>query len=460
MNHFPIRISSILLLPAVVFFSLFCGCEPSTRQVVSDEEIVEPSPKELAMIPHEGEGLFDREIRQAQERVRQGRFPVAALERLGWAYVSKARASFDTGYYISAEACADAIEAEKPDAEEALLLRGHIFNNLHRFAEAEAMARKLVERRGMASDYLLLGDALMEQGKLDEAIEVYQTGADMKPDLQSYARVGWMRWLIGDLPGAIEATKMAVGASSPLDPESRAWVLTRLANFQFLQGEIEESKAAAEAALQTQSDYPPALLLKGRILMSEGEFVSAVESLERAVEKNPMPDYQWALTEAYRAAGDFEKSARVEADLEKSGATVDGRTYSLYLATKGEAADQALELARKELADRQDIFTHDALAWAFFAAGEIEGAKEHIDIALSEYTDDARLYLHAAAIAAAAGESDEAAEWLDAARDFQHALLPSEREHLKNIGEGIVEKPPESTPVADGFTEKQNKTNL
>ncbi len=451
------------LYQAVVFNSVFLflllGCEKVEE---SDRREVgfEPAPLDVAMVPHEGDDLFDREIQQAQTRVDEGRFPVAALERLGWAYISKARASFDGGYYLLAEACADAIGDIDETADEALLLRGHIFNNLHRFREAEEIALELVERRGLAADYLLLGDALTEQGKLGDAIAVYQVGMDMKPDLQSYARVGWIRWLIGDLSGAIEATERAVKASSPLDPESRAWVMTRLADFLFLDGQNGKADLVLRAALRSQEEYAPALLLKGRMQMVQDDFSSGVKTLERAVARNPMLSYRWALAEAYRGAERMEEASALEESIEESGREIDPRTFSLYLATVGRKAELAVKLARDELAERQDIFTHDALAWALFAKGEIEEAREHMDVALSEYTDDARIYLHAAIIAEAAGKRQEALDWAESAKKFQHALLPSEREHLTNLGERLAEPPPESTTVADGVITKKKQTNL
>jgi predicted Zn-dependent protease len=96
------------------------------------------------------------------------------------------------------------LDGKKPGCAEALLLRSHVLNSLHKFKEAEQMARELVKKRGMHFDYGVLGDALMEQGKLDEAVVAYQAMMDQKPSPQAYSRPAHMRWLKGDLPGAIE----------------------------------------------------------------------------------------------------------------------------------------------------------------------------------------------------------------------------------------------------------------
>jgi len=401
----------------------------------------------MVMIPHEGNSRSDLAIQKAQAKVKAGIVPVAAMEKLGWAYVAKARESFDTGYYLLARKCADALELEKPESPEALLLRGHVFTNLHKFSEAEKIAEKLVEMRGIPFDHLLLGDAQMEQGKLDAAIESYQRGVDLRPDLQSYARAGWIRWLTGDLPGAIEATQMAVNAGSPQDPDSLSWALTRLANFHFLGSQMKETEDTTEAALRVRPDYPPALLLKAKLLMADKNFKEAIPLLQTANRANPMPDYQWTLIEALEAAGNKDELATAVEAFRNSAERVDPRTYSLYLATHGQDTSHALALAKAEFEERQDIFTHDALAWALFSEGKTAEAKSHMDEALIEVTEDGRLFLHGAIIAESAGETEEALDWLEGANDLRHTLLPSEQQHLKFLDDKLAGKTLSSTPI-------------
>ena len=72
------------------------------------------------------------------------------------------------------------------------------------FSEAEQIARRLTVKRQFVLDYGLLGDVLMEQGRLTEAAEAYQKMIDLKPFYQSYTRASHLRWLKGDLDGAIE----------------------------------------------------------------------------------------------------------------------------------------------------------------------------------------------------------------------------------------------------------------
>src|SRR5689334_23203548 len=172
-------------------------------------------PLKLALVPHSGSGRVDREIVRLQCDVRNGKNQDASIERLGWAFVAKARESFDPGYYKLAEQCAVCLDSHASHCPEGLLLRGHVLQNLHKFKEAEPLARELVGRRGLSFDYALLGDVLMEQGCLNEAAAMYQEMVDQRPDLESYSRISHLRWLKGDVEGAIAAMKLAASAASP-----------------------------------------------------------------------------------------------------------------------------------------------------------------------------------------------------------------------------------------------------
>jgi tetratricopeptide (TPR) repeat protein len=387
----------------------------------------------LVLTPQTGESRTDREISQLQQRIREDRNVELWLDRLGWAFVAKARESFDPGFYKLAEQCARCIEKRNPQSQEATLLRAYVLLNLHRFKESETLARRLVQQRGLSFDYGLLGDALMEQGKLGDAVEAYQLMMNLKPDLRAYARAAHMRWLKGDLEGAIEAMQLAVSAASPSDAESASWVNTRLAFYEFQAGRVNEAEQRCALAFSLQNNYPPTLLLKGKMLLAQNRLSEAVDALQNAVKLNPLPEYQWMLAEALRVAGKENEASEIEAQLCQRGASNDPRTLALYLATRHESPETALRLARAELDSRSDVFTHDALAWSLAAAGKLTEAHSEMQRALAEGTQDARLLFHACVIASQAGHSADAERWLRKARELSHLLLPSERNELQNV---------------------------
>ncbi len=433
-----------LLCAALVLWSP--ACNRKTANASSDNlsrAAVAPTPNPLRIVlaPLNGKSPLDEKISHAQEQVRAAKDPVPALERLGWLFVAKARASFDPGYYKLAEQCSLAIAAHHPASLEALLLRGHVLHSLHRFKEAEPIARELVARRGRPFDFGLLGDVLVDEGKLGEAATAYQQMIDLRPDLHSYSRAAQLRWLKGDLAGAIEVMRLAVSAASPLDAESAAWVHTRLAGYEFQSGDLAAADRNCGAALEFQNDYAPALLLRGRIRLEQNQSHEAIPLLRRAAELNPLPEYQWVLSDALRAAGQLVEAGSVEQRLKDHGAGADPRSFALYLATRGEDSATAIRLATEELNARGDVFTHDALAWSLTAEGRWLDAQAEMRRALSEGTQDARLFLHAGIIAAKLGNARDAEKLFQQAEAIRQTLLPSEkallREHIAGVVSGV-----------------------
>jgi tetratricopeptide (TPR) repeat protein len=408
----------------------------------------------FVLAPLGGESALDIKIADAQARVRVATDHFPALEKLGWLLIAKARVSFDPGFYKLAEQCALAMDSLRPASPESLLLRGYALQNLHHFKAAEPLARELVAHRGCAFDYGLLGDVLMEQGRLDEAVAAYQQMADIKPDLYAYTRAAHMRWLKGDLVGAIEAVQMAVQAASPRDAEPAAWVYTRMAQYQLQAGDFEKCRQYCAAALEFQKNYPPALLLSGRLMLAREQYSEAVEPLSLAAKLNPLPEYQWTFAEALRAAGRAVEAEAVERELKQRGASTDPRTFALFLATRGEDIPTALALAEAELETRGDIFTHDALALTLAASGRFDEAEKQTRLALAEGTQDARLFLHAGMIARDLSRDTEAQKFLDRAAALKQMLLPSERAQLRMISDSISRIGANIPP-----TETKNQTN-
>jgi tetratricopeptide (TPR) repeat protein len=386
--------------------------------------------REIVLAPQVGPEPEDVTIRRCQARVEASTASRGDYEALAWAFVAKARRTLDAGYYKLAERTAVLLEERFGTEPAAQLLQGHVLHNLHRFRDAENVARKLIAERGRPEDFALLSDALMEQGDLPGAVAACQRCVDLRPGLDAYSRVAHLRWLKGDLAGATTMMEAAMRAAGPVDAEARAWVLTRLSSYYLQAGNIEASLRAADAAIRHASDYAPALLARGRGLVATGQSEIAVAVLERAAQLNPLPEYQWWLADTLRAIGRAEAAVRVEAELVRRGETSDPRTLGLYLATRGQNPARAVRLARDELAMRGDGLTHDALAWALFAQGEIESAAAEIKRALAFGTQDARLQWHAAEIAARGGEASAARRFAQAAQAASATLTPGERARL------------------------------
>ncbi|HET7286219.1 MAG TPA: tetratricopeptide repeat protein, partial [Pyrinomonadaceae bacterium] len=416
----------------VLLVSLFVvlGVAAGKRKLRPAARDLSPQPAScrLVLAPLTVDKLIDQEIARQQALILNG--STSNLERLGWTFVKKARLSFDAGFYKLAEQCAACMEARGASGPDALWLRAHALQSLHHFAEAESAARELVTLRERPFDYGVLGDVLIDQGKVREGAAAYQKMVDLRPDLQSYARAAHVRWLTGDLDGALELMKLATAASSPNDPEAAAWAFTRLALYQLQHGATKQALESCDAGLSLQSDYAPAMLARGRTLLAMNRAGEALIELQRAAKLNPLPEYQWALEDVLNVKSQISD-------------TEDPRTLSLCLATRHQDVERAVKLAEQELANRGDVFTHDALAWALAAAGRTTEAQQHINQALSEGTADARLYLHAGVIAALNNDHKQARRWLQEAAAIKQMLLPSERAQLDAWRERVRQKPKE-----------------
>ena len=424
----PAHLKKLFLITAVAVSVLAAsGCRGEAPVSTSLDSCT------LALTPHSGGAAIDREIIALQERARTSQDRSPLLEQLGWAYVRKARLSHDMGFYKLAEQCSDCISSQEPDSPDALLLRGHVLHSLHQFKEAEAIARRLVEKRSASYDYALLGDAVMEQGRVSDAVDAYQKMVDLKPGPQAYARIAHVRWLKGDLEGALAMMRKAAIAMSTRDADSAAWAYTRLALYQLQAGPPKIAERACVIALQIQKDYPPALCAQSRVLLAQGRNEEALALMRRAAQSNPLPEYQWVLADALRASGQSDEARRVEEDLRRKGGSEDPRTLAIFLSSRGEQLDTALALVEQEMNKRVDVFTRDALAWALAANGRLGEANKQIRHALAEGTKDARLFYHAGAILAKSGDRQEARLMLQKAFSIKQMLLPSEREELSNI---------------------------
>jgi tetratricopeptide (TPR) repeat protein len=418
-------------LPLLLSVVMLAACQRTDANAKAAAAPASPALR-IALAPHAGSGDLDQRIRDTQAKVAE-KPDVPRLERLATMFVAKARGSGDPGFYRLAEACADAMPRDGGGVHAAELVRGHVRHSLHDFAAAEVVARRLVRERGLFLDHGLLGDVLLDLGRTTEARDVYQRMLDLKPCLQSYARAAQLRWVQGDLAGCRELLALAASAGSTRDPDSMAWVLARRATLELHANDAATARAFADLALQQLPDHPGALLAHGRAALALGDVAAACASLEQAVAVSPLPEHAWALVDALRASQREADAGRHAADLRRQGEREDPRTFAAWLATTDGDRSLALRLAEAELRTRQDALTHDVAALARWRSGDLAGATAAMREALASGTVDARVHLHGALIADAAGDRDNARSRAQTAAAGLAALLPSERALLASL---------------------------
>jgi tetratricopeptide (TPR) repeat protein len=345
---------------------------------------------------------------------------------LGRAWIRKARESSDPGYYAHADAAARIALGIDPTSRTALDLQAMVKLNDHKFEEARRIADSVTAvRPDDPMAYGTLSDALLELGRFDEAAGATQTMVDLKPNLPSYSRASYIRWLQGDVASAKEIIRHAIDAGGDSrDTEPLAWVLVQAAMIFWHQGDYEGADAGFDRALAAFSEFPPALVGKARVALAEGHPARAAELLERAYKASPLAETAWLLGDARAAAGDAQGSLEAYAHVEKEGKLADGRTLALFLATKNDKPELALKLVEAEKKTRGDIYTDDTYAWALYRNGRFAEAQKAIDHATRLGTKDARLLYHAGAIRAAAGHVQDGRKLVEKALDLNPHFDP------------------------------------
>lgn len=301
------------------------------------------------------------------------------------------------------------------DAPRLRLLSTMLLLDDHRFEQVIAAATELSGALPYdPTPHLLIGDASLELGRYAAAETSFEAAIDLRPDLRSYNRVGYMRWLYGDFEGAVGALELALDSGSARDPESMAWCFADLGAMYLRRGELGPARKAGERALELVPAYGPALSLQGRTLREAGELEAAREVLAQAAETSPSTESILWVVEVDRALGrDAEAASGLRDAL--AMAKHDPRPVAHFLARHGEQPERALALAEQELRARQNIWSWDTLALAAARAGKPERAIQALAKAQELGTKDAEIILHGALVHLLTGDTEAAQTQLDAA---------------------------------------------
>ena len=134
-------------------------------------------------------------------------------------------------------------------------------------------------------------------------------------------------------------------------------------------------------------------------IATEGDLAGALDLLRRLAETSPGPDLASRTGDLLRRLGRDDEAERQYALAEEGwrGAR-ESKNLARFLADHDRGIDEAVTIAEGAAAHRHDIFTDDALAWAYFKAGRVAESKVAIARALRTGTRDAGINAHAAAI--------------------------------------------------------------
>ncbi|CAN5582479.1 tetratricopeptide repeat protein [soil metagenome] len=384
------------------------------------------------------------------ERLEADPDDAGALLGLGFDAYQLSRETADPSELARAEEAFARVLVADPENVDALIGMGTLALARHDFTEALSFgeqARALAP--GASNVYGVIGDALVELGRYDEAVAAIQTMVDTRPDLSSYSRVSYLRELFGGLDGAIEAMEAAVRAGGPAI-ENTEYLRVVLGDLWFLAGDLERAQAAYTAAIERSPGYALALVGLGRLAGARGDLDTAITRYEEAAARVPLPEVLVALGEAQEAAGKTVESAATYAlvkDIQSLFAANGVQTdleLALFEADHGDAA-RAVELARAAYAATPNVKAADTLAWALYGTGALEEARGYAEEALRLGSLEPAYHYHAGMIAKAQGDDPMARAWLGESLrrnpSWSPLHAPRAAAALAELGDGPVASP-------------------
>jgi len=307
---------------------------------------------------------------------------------------------------------------------EAQRLRTEIALERHDFHAAAQYSETLTQQAPNDSwNWGTLGDALTELGNYERAAEAYQKMVNLRPDLSSYNRAAYFRFLYGDPENGIKIMKMAIAAGSPM-AENTAWCQAELGKMYLKTSKLKEAEEAFSAGLRNFPNYHPALSGLAQVQAARHDWKMAIATMKRAQASVPMPDYAAALYDYYTAMGDAKEAKKQKEMIEvidqvgQAAKEKANRNIAIIFADHDWHLDRALELAQNELESRGDVYTYDALAWALFKNKQYAKASEAMKKAMLLGTPEAAFYYHAGLIENALGNKDEARKLLQKALEL------------------------------------------
>ena len=346
----------------------------------------------------------------------------ANYAQLAFAYAARARETADGKFYTKGMEAVEKGLALDPKDVSSLKAKTRILLGQHEFQKGLELARALTKRSGDDSIiWAMLADAAIETGNYKEAEKAAQWSLDMdQGGSPALIRAAYLRELFGDFDGAIELMQRAFNRILPSDTENRAWLLTHLGQLHLLKNQPEQAVKAHESALQLFPEYHVALLNLAHAKAALGDNDEALELHRRHYAAAPHPENLYELALALKAVGKNDEAKKAFADFEKAALDeskdVDNanRELAIYYVDIAEKPEEAVRIAKIEMANRGDYRTRHAYAWALHADGKNEEALKEMTKALEIGVKEPVMQYHAGVIARDAGDLPAAEKFFKA----------------------------------------------
>jgi tetratricopeptide (TPR) repeat protein len=350
-------------------------------------------------------GLLQR-IDEMEARLRAQPDDTGAVVLLADALLRQARATNDGRPAGRASEVLNAALKEHPGQYDVLRMLGAIYLSQHRFRDALEIAKRSRDLRpDDAWNYGVMGDAQIELGEYAAAFDAFDKMMALRPNAAAYARVAYARELQGDVDGALAAMQLAAQATAPNDPEAQAWYAAQAGELFLKLRKLDDADREFRRAVFLFPNYPLAVIGQGKVRVARGDGEGALAIYLEQLKRTPTLDLAARIADLYAARGDAAQSehySQLAEDLAGPGVVQTEANLALFLADHNRKVSDAVTIAEAVAAARHDIFTEDALAWAYYKAGRFTDAHAASELALRTGTRDEALLARADRIRAAA----------------------------------------------------------
>ena len=321
---------------------------------------------------------------------------------LAYAFMQEARVTGEHPYYYPAalSMIEDVLTGTtKGDAlyTKALVAKASVELSLHHFAAALETGTEALKFDSFNKDlYGVLCDAHVELGEYQQAVKMADKMVEIRPELSSYSRVSYLREIYGDLPGAIEAMKMAVESGYP-GFEQTCWTRYNLAKLYQKMGDTKMAKMHFEQTLAENPNYGFAIGGLAELESNAGNKKEALVLYQKALNIIPEFSFQEEIARIYVETNNPKSTAAIETTIKMlqedadAGHDTDLELANLHLELTKDYK-KALEYARNEYARRpENIDVNRSLALIYNAMGNLKESQNHLSKAMRTHKKDADL---------------------------------------------------------------------
>ena len=299
------------------------------------------------------------------------------------------------------------------------LLKAYIAIQLHRFSDAQIYLGMDESLPTSAAGQLVQSDVDLQQGRYAASRAEVETALGEDLTWDGLARLAHLHCVLGDIDAADRIYTEAQDELTAKQMRAYAWLEVQRGRMYFQRGRHDRALASYQRANAAYSGYWLVEQSIAELMGAQGRFGEAISTYTRLYAMMPKPEWEQALGELYSLSGDARlahewKTRALGHYLEsvsRGGVHYFHCLVELYNELEGQA-NLALEWARKDEDMRSNYMTQGDLAWASYRNGDVDSALEWMARALSSGAVSARLYLQAACIYAAAGDTKESGRFM------------------------------------------------